>query len=172
MFVYDKQDTILSVYPAISFHACIEESHRQYCQSVKWHNDGLYCRAYHWTWTSSLRSLQTVVSVSVAALESSCSPGGRGDFLLWGSSRTSAGCQAQLGMHSFSFSKFFTADTSVSICVPASWQNSGFGHCVLVSPPCCCNSYDNRAASSKQPQSILRLEGQDDGQIISAPCCM
>lgn len=42
--------------------------------------------------------LQTVVSVSSAAApESSCCPGGRGDFLLWGSSRTSAGCQTQLG---------------------------------------------------------------------------
>lgn len=113
-----------------------------------------------------------------------CSPAVAPEAELISSSTASAGCQLKLCeplAYALSFSNhtpFHTAQCVglyscqmkaqwiwTNIIVPLSLH--------LALPSWCCNGDDNRAATSKQPQSILRLEGQDEGQVTETPrhCC-
>lgn len=95
VFYYDKQGAILHVYPVNGFYA-LYQPQRQYWQSLKWHNEGLCSRACHWTRTSCFTSCRQLIQW---APQSSCCPGGRGDFLLWAFWKTSAGSQTRMAEH-------------------------------------------------------------------------
>jgi len=122
IFINDKQDSVLHVPYQCALTPRITEPHRQNRPSLKWYNGGLCCLAYHWTRTSCLTSCRetSVLVSSGAAPESSCCPRARGDFLLWvGSSRTSAGCQSQLGELLACHALFLSLWTRLT--APVSW---------------------------------------------------
>lgn len=179
MFLYDQHHAILAVYPVICFHALYYRGPQAKLTVIKVIQWWLVLPGQALDVYFRSHILQTVVSVSrAAAPKSSCCLAGRCDFLLWGSSRTSAGCQTQLGellARALSLSVHFSPLLCVGLCtcqIKAQWiWTEIIVSCSLhlALPPCCCNGDDNRAAASKQPQSILRLEGQDWGADYPGP---
>lgn len=155
MFFHDAKDAVLAVRPVICFHGLryrAQQAKLTVIKVIQWrlvlHGQALdsYFRSY---------TPQTVVSVnSAAAPRPSCCPPGRCDFLPWGFSRTSAGCQTHLGellacpfSPSVHFSPLLCADLRT-------WQMKALWLCteIIVSslPPCCYNGDDNRATASKR----------------------
>lgn len=123
---------------------------------------------------------QTVVSVSIAAApESSCCPGGRVDFLLWGSLGTSAGCQTQLAdvLHALSLSLHFSFLTARCVglyfCqIKAQWIRTEIIASLSLHLASCYPAAVMVMITRQQHQSsriILNVVCQDEGRLPGPP---
>ena len=99
-------------------------------------------------------------SSGVALPESSCCPWGHVDFLLFGSTGTSAGCQAQLdGLVTRSVTLPLHQSLPFLSCFPAAsliFPSLALSLCsaTWLVPCCCCNADDNRGTAASKPAAV------------------